>query len=46
MRAKRFWIGVAALFSMSLIEVMGNEAWGEEILVKGVPYIVQKGQLD
>ena len=46
MRAQRFWIGVLILFSMSLVEVMGNEACGEEVLVKGVPYIVQKAQQD
>jgi len=46
MGRQRFWIGVSILFSISLIEVMGNKAWGEEILVKGVPYIVQKAQQD
>ncbi len=46
MSAKWSWSVMLLLLSMALVEATEHRAFGEEILVKGVPYITQKAHID
>jgi len=46
MWTKQYRIKLWFLFLTPLLMVLANEGRAEEILVKGVPYIVQKAHID
>jgi hypothetical protein len=46
MGVQRFRVGGLILFLVYLIQILASVAWGQEILVKDVPYIVQKAHID
>jgi hypothetical protein len=46
MWTKKFRIRLLFMFLTPLVMVLSNEVRAEEILVKGVPYIVQKAHID
>jgi hypothetical protein len=46
MWTKNFWLRLIFLFFTPFGLVLANEVRAEEVLVKGVPYIVQKAHID
>ena len=46
MWTKKFQIRLLFLFLTPFLMVLAHEVRAEEILVKGVPYIVQKAHID
>ena len=46
MSKRNIWMEVLLMASLCVATVTVGRAWGEEVFVKGVPYVVQKAHLD